>query len=126
MLDLSVRTEPPTKFSIFSVTQTGVTIMLDCNPTTTFTLYAQGVADTTSLSNNDSPAFPESFHDVLIHGVMADEYRKMEKREYSRESEMEFERRLSDLRMFLAKSAYLEIYAGKTAKSDGWWDTGKS
>jgi len=126
MLELSVRTEPPTKYAVFSITQTGITLMIDCSPTTAFTLYAASVADTTSLSNNDSPAFPESFHDVLIHGVMADEYKKMEKLDYARDCEQDYERRLSDLRMFLAKSAYLEIYAGKRAKADGWWDTSGS
>lgn len=124
MLALDPRDEPPTKFSVFSVAPRSVTIVMDCTPTTTFTLYTQGLADTSTLTNNDSPAFPESFHDILLHGAMADEYRKMEKPQQARESENYFEQRLSDLRMFLAKSAYLDIYVGKHRKADGWWDTG--
>lgn len=126
MLDTSPRDEPPTKFSVFSVAPRSVTIMVDCTPTTQFTLYAAVLADLTTLSNNDSPAFPESFHDILIHGVMADEYRKKEKPQEARESEMYFEQRLSDLKMFLAKSAYMDVYPGKHRKADGWWDTSGS
>jgi len=123
MLDLDPRDEPPTKFSVFSVAPSSVTIKLDCTPITAFTLYAHGLADVSTLTGNDSPAFPESFHDILIHGVMADEYRKMEKDQLAREAEGYYEQRLSDLKMFIAKSAYLDIYAGKHSKRDDWWDT---
>jgi hypothetical protein len=124
MVDLNPRDEPPTAYSIFNVAPRSVTIMLDCVPTTGFTLYAHGLADASTLSNTTSPAFPESFHDVLIHGAMADEYRKAEKPQQARECEVYFEQRLSDLKMFIAKSTYLELYPGKHRKSAGWWDTG--
>jgi len=123
MLELSPRDEPPTKYSIFSLAPRAVTIKMDCTPTTTFTLYAHGLADTSTLSSNDSPAFPESFHDILLLGVMADEYRRKEQYKEAKDCEASFEQRLSDLRMFIAKSAYLELYEGKNAKSDGWWDS---
>lgn len=126
MLEANLRDEPPLKFSVFSVAPQSVTIKLDCIPTTAFTLFAHGLADTSTLSNNDSPAFPESFHDILIHGVMADEYRKKEKPAESRESEVYYEQRLSDLKMFIAKSAYLELYSAKNRLAEGWWDTSGS
>lgn len=124
MVDTSPRAQPPTKYSIFSITPTTVTLWLDCTPSTTFTLYAQGLADVTTLTGTNSPAIPESFHDILIYGACADEYRRKEKTELAAEAEKNFERRLSDLKMFLAKSAYLDVHRGKTAGSDGWWDTG--
>jgi hypothetical protein len=123
MLEMSPRDEPPNKFSVFSVAPRAVTITLDCTPSTAFTLYAHGLADTSTLTGNDSPAFPESFHDAIIHGAMADEYRKMEKYPLAKDSEYAFDQRLSDLKMFIAKSAYLEIYRGKHSVADGWWDT---
>jgi hypothetical protein len=126
MLALSPRDEPPTKFAVYTIAPQSVTIQMDCIPTTTFTLYASVLADVSTLSNNDSPAFPESFHDIIIHGVMADEHRKAEKQQLAKEAEGYFEQRLSDLKMFIAKSAYLEIYPAKNRKSDGWWDTGQS
>jgi hypothetical protein len=122
MLKLSVRDEPPTRFCVYNVEPTTVTIQLDCLPASMFILYASGLASTTTLTNNDQPAFPESFHDILIHGVKADEYRRREKANLAKEAEMMFEKRLSDLRMFLAKSAYLDIYRGKHTPAEGWWD----
>lgn len=124
MLKESLVDEPVTKFSIFSLAPNSVTIWMNCTPVTAFTLYAHGLADASTLSGNDTPAFPESFHDILIHGALADEYRRKENKELSKDSELEYERRLSDLRMFIAKSAYLEIYNNKNGKSAGWWDTG--
>jgi hypothetical protein len=58
--------------------------------------------------------------------VLADEYRRKEKSDYVKEQEELFEKRLSDLRMFIAKSAYLQNYRGKHAKAEGWWDSSLS
>lgn len=126
MLVEPLRDEPPTKFSVFSIAPRAVTVRLNCVPTTAFTLYTHGLADVSTLSNNDSPAFSESFHDILIQGVLADEYRKKEKPNEARECEHYYEQRLSDLKMHIAKSAYLELYAGKHRLSDGWWDASGS
>lgn len=115
--------EPPTKFSIISVDPTSVSIKMNCVPTSGFSLYANGLANAATLTSNDQPAFPESFHDILLHGVRADEYRRREKMVLAREAEGLFQTRLSDLRMFIAKSAYLEVYRGKHKASEGWWDT---
>lgn len=123
MLDTTPRDEPPLSYSIFSVAPSSVTIKMDCVPTTAFMLYTEGLADATTLTGTDSPAFPESFHDVLIHGVCADEYRRKEKPALAKDSAEKYEARLSDLKMFIAKSAYLEIYRGKHRPSEGWWDT---
>lgn len=123
MIEKDLRSEPPKHYSIETFTPTTVTIRMDCTPTTTFTLKADGIASATTLSGNDSPAFPESFHDVLIHGVMADEYFKQEKPDLMDIAERNFIVRLSDLKMFVAKSAYLDLYPGKLAPREGWWDT---
>jgi hypothetical protein len=104
--------EPPTKWALYSVAYNSVTIRMNCTPTTTFTLYADGLATVTNLAGNSSPAFAESFHDAIIYGVMAEEYRKMEKPQFMQECK--------DLRMHLAKSAYLDIYAGKLGENEPW------
>lgn len=122
MRDLTPRDEPPTQYSIYSMTPTTITIQLDCIPATAFNVYATALSDATTLSNNDQPNFPESFHDVLIHGVRADEYRRKEKLALVKEAEQMYEQRLSDLKMFLAKSAYLDVYRGKHTPVEGWWD----
>lgn len=126
MLEATLQTSLPTKYSIYSFTPTTVTIRMNCIPVASvpFTLYANGIGDVITLSGTTSPAFPESFHDVLIYGVCADEYRRKEKVAFVKEAEENFARRLSDLKMFIAKSAYLTLYRGKNQPGEGWWDTG--
>lgn len=126
IIETHLVTEPPTAFCEYSVTQNTVTIQVNCVPSTTFTLYALVVDDVSTLTNLDAPALPESFHDVLIHGVLADEYRRKDKDAFSKEEEDKFAARLSDLRMFLAKNAYINVYRGKHAKAEGWWDNSLS
>lgn len=125
MLATTIRTWPPQAFSVFSTTTNTVTIMLDCEPGVDddVTLFAHGLADASTLTGTDSPAIPESFHDILIHGAMADEYKRMEKKDYATDCERLFNDRVSDLRLFIAKSGYLTIYPGKHSKPDDWWDT---
>ena len=78
-----------------------------------FTLYADALSTVTTLSGSQKPDFPESFHDILIYGAMADEYFKMEKPQMAQMFDQKFEQRLSDLRGFIAKTAYLDQYQGR-------------
>ncbi len=107
----------PTEYAIHSHTSDTVTIEINCVPQTAFTLYADVHQVVSDLSGSNEPAFPESFHDVIIEGVLADEYRKLEKIPYSQMSQKEYERILSDLRMWIAKENSLDIYQGKTPQS---------
>ena len=107
--------DKPTKWALFSTTSNGCVIRLNAKPATAYTLYADVIAEVADLSGSNEPAFPESFHDILIEGVLKDEYRKLEKIQLARESERAYEQRLSDLRMFVAKSNYLDIQQGKIA-----------
>jgi hypothetical protein len=110
----------PRKYAILAVDAHSVTILLDCVPQSAFTLYADCYGRASTLSGSQEPAFEEDFHDVLLHGALADEYRKMEKPAYARESESLYQERLSDLRMFRTKSSYLDIMqGGNTRRSLG-------
>mgnify|MGYP001607587797 CR=1 FL=1 len=104
----------PLKYGISAYGPNSVTITIDCVTTTARTLFCDGYVNLAILSGNMSPVFPESFHDVLKHGVLADEYRKMEKVALAKDAEGDYERRLSDLRMFLAKSVYLDLMQNGT------------
>src|SRR3990167_7771375 len=108
--------DKPTAWALFSTTSNGVTIRINASPETAYTIYADVIAEVSDLSGSNEPAFPESFHDILIEGVLKDEYRKLEKVALARDSEATFQRRLSDLRMFVAKSNYLDIQQGKHAE----------
>lgn len=91
-------------------------INLDCLAADIMTLYADGISTTEDLANSDEPVFPQSFHDLLVEGAVADEWKKMNKMQDAKQAEFDYERRLSDLRMFLARTTYLSVQQGN-AKS---------
>ena len=123
MNDLVIKDSQPRNYAIFSVTHNTVTILVDSNVVEDAFIKADGLETAETLSGSLTPAFAESFHDVLVFGAVADELKKMEKFQLARDAEDDFERRLSDLRMFIAKSAYLDIYQGKTAAEKNWWSS---
>jgi hypothetical protein len=86
-------------------------------------LFFDILDNATDLSDDaDEPAFPADFHDLLIDGVRYEELRKMEKMlPLATEAEKRFQRRISDLRYFIAKSAYL-----KTRQTDTYAEFGLS
>lgn len=108
-----VLSDPPREYAIALVEDDAVTIFLDCEPATVYTLSADVMLDLPPLDDTDSPEFPSLFHDILVYGVRAIELRKMEKPDLADEAEAMFERRLSELRYFNAKSIYREAYQGK-------------
>jgi hypothetical protein len=110
-------TQPPQRYAIARMGATSATIYLDCIPSSVFLLSADIHERTTTLSGTSEPVFSENFHDILVHGVLADELYKMEKYDMSKAQEAKYEKRLGELRLFIAKSAGLQIYQGKTSPS---------
>ena len=110
----------PSKYAVQSTTYTTVTILMNCVPVVAspFTLYADGWANMATLSGSNVPVFAESFHDILVWGVLADEYRRIMKLDLALDAEKKYEKRLSELRLFIASSAYLDIYQGKHTKNE--------
>lgn len=106
--------DTPTMYSINSIGSDFVVIEINRIPQTAYALYADVHQAVVDLSGTNEPAFPESYHDVLIEGVISDELRKMEKPALAGIAESEFTRILSDLRMWIAKGGP-EIYQGKTS-----------
>jgi hypothetical protein len=125
---LTVLTGPARHFAIERIHPNSIDILMDAKPTVTnFTLWADAIVNLSTLSAGQSPDFPESFHDILVWGVMADEYRKMEKLSLMQDAEANYEKRLSDLRMWIAKSAYLDVVQGKyTTRSFRWTNNSSS
>lgn len=124
MLNERIRSQSPSKYSIFNMNFNSIIVKINMVQTTgtPLVLYAHGLVDASNLSGTASPIFPASFHDILIHGVEADEYKRKRQTPESNDSEQKFENRLSDLRMFIAKSAYQDIHRGKHSKAEDWWD----
>lgn len=111
-------TDPPRLFAVRLTGATSVQVRLNAIAATVFPLYADGDADVSTLSGTDVPAFPSKFHDVLVYGALANELEHMEKYDMAARQEKRWEVMLSELRMYLASSAYLEIYQGASSPSD--------
>lgn len=112
--------DPTQQYAIWRVGAASVTILLGSVPTTNYTLTADVEVSCSTLSAEDVPSFPEEFHNLLIYGGMATELEKMEKYQLAEKQETKFMIRLSDLRMFIAKSGTLDIVQGKSHTHRSW------
>lgn len=110
--------DAPTEWALHNTSSNSVTIRLNASPVTGYTLYADAITEIVDLSGAAEPAFPESFHDILVEGVLKDEYMRLEKTALADRSQGRYEKRLSDLRLFVAKSNYLKIQQGKLSESE--------
>lgn len=101
-------TGTPTHYAIFKHQDDEITLLLYPQPTAVAALTADAlIAGTDMSADTDEPTIPVDFQDVLIHGAEAEGRVKMEKPKQALESERKFEKRLSELRFFLVKSAHL-------------------
>ena len=96
----------PKEYTIVEVTASATTIGLYPTPDAVIAIYADGLDNASTLSGSDVPNFPADFHDILVLGAMSDELFKMEKYPLAKDFQMQYEERASDLRLFLAKSAF--------------------
>lgn len=115
-----MNTDPAQNYAIQLMEAGTVTIFLDSTPQSAYILSADVVINLSDLSGSQQPPFPVDFHDILIWGGLADELYKMEKYDLAEKQEGKFEKRLGELRLFIAKSAYMDIYQGKSRRN-GWW-----
>jgi len=113
--NMTAGTDPAQNYAIYRTYADRQTIMLDSEASTAYELSADAIVSRATLSGADVPTFPEPFHDLLIYGAMATEYAKMEKPDLAGANEALYESTCSDLRLFIAKSAYMDIYQGRTA-----------
>ncbi len=99
----------PTKWASKTIGSITVVVAFDVAFTSTaVSLRADGFAPTTTLSGSTEPIFPQNFHDILVWGVKADEYMKMEKPALAKYCEAKAAARTSELRLFLATNLYLD------------------
>lgn len=96
-----------------------VTVLLDTVPQTTYSLQADGTTTLADLQGSDAPAFPESFHDILVWSVLEEELLKKEKVTLAETYRAKAEQLLSDLRFVLADSPTRETKQGATSLTGG-------
>jgi hypothetical protein len=82
-----------------------VTVLLDTLPQSAYTLQADGRAALADLQGDDSPSFPESFHDILTFYGISEELLRKEKLQVAAAFEQKADKLLAELRHFLADSA---------------------
>ncbi len=96
-----------------------VVVTFDAYPEVPFTLSFEGYDVADVMADDAEPYLPTDFHDILVEGAMLDELRKMEKPELAMLAKQEYDQRLGELRLFIAKSSYKDQYQGKN--KDGQW-----
>jgi hypothetical protein len=86
-----------------------LTLKLHPVPNQVIALSADVIASGTEMdSPDDEPTFSPDFHDILVHGALADEYMRVEKaRPLGQIEEGKFEKRLGELRLHMARTAHL-------------------
>jgi len=93
-----------------------VTLVLDRIMQDVRILEADAWAKITTLSGEDEPLFPESFHSYLIERVVADELKRMSKPQEAREALSMSKDILGELRLFLVKSPHLRFQQNTNAR----------
>jgi len=101
----------PFLYAINNHINNAVTLRLFPQPTAANVLQADVLlAGTNMVEDTDEPSFPTDFHDCLVYGVCADELLKMDKaRPLAISMEERYKERVSELRYFVIKSAYLHL-----------------
>lgn len=102
-----------TLWAVEAIGATTVTLRFDVAFATAKVMTVDGYGKRATLSTTDVPAFPETFHDLLIERVMADELRKQEKPQLAKIAHDTAEAILSDLRLHFAVSAYKTVKQGR-------------
>lgn len=97
-------TGDPVRYAIQAVDADAITIRLDTLPQTSYSLQADGWTTLSDLSGVQEPVIPESFHDILIWAVIAEEMLKKEKLQLSSMFSQKADELLKDLRFHLADS----------------------
>ena len=109
----------PERWSVKRVGAMVVTIKLDTNPTEARTLDVTGDQSPVTLVGGAIPDFPEDFHEILVIGAKADEYRKAEKIPLARDEDKAFDDMLAELRYYMATRQMVDIQQGKRSARTG-------
>jgi len=101
--------DTPTRWAVKAYGGTSVTVLLDAEAATGYTIYADGYATVSTLVGESVPVIPESFHGVLVEGPLTEEYMIKREPDLTRAAEAAYERHLSRLRLWMATSAYRRV-----------------
>lgn len=118
MQEIIPTTGNPTCWAVKRAGATSQVIQFDATMDSGLDLIVEVEDVGSTLSGSQVPAFPESWHDVLIFGTLADELRKKEKVALARDAEAEYERMLGELAYHIAVNGYQDIIQGSKDTSE--------
>lgn len=107
---------PARSYAIQLMGASTVTIFLSSIPDTIYALSADAELNVVTLSNGAIPAFAENYHNLLVYGGMAVELDKMEKYDLAEVQNNKYEKRLAELRLYIALTAYKDITQGSRGR----------
>ena len=107
-------TDPVQQYAVAEMGAKSVKLFLGSTSGAVYAISADVLASVQTLQSLDEPAFSENFHNCLVYGALATEYGKLEKDSNETKYEKKWEDRVAELRLFIAKSAYLNIYQNRT------------
>jgi hypothetical protein len=108
----------PQFFAVQGYNAATCTVRLLPIPDAVYAVSIDGILSGTELSaDGDIPGLPEDFHDLLESGAIADEFKHLRQLEDAMVEEQVWKDRLSELKMWLAKSKWLS----NVDKDREWW-----
>lgn len=99
----------PTMWAPQNVTAGSMTALFDTVPQSAYSLQADGWCSLATLSGDDEPAFPASYHDIITWAVLSEELRRKEKLDIAETYRADADQLLEDLQFYLADSHTRDI-----------------
>lgn len=116
--NVAVESDTPTKYAIERMGATTVLVRFDVEFESVKAITGDGYTSQATLSGSDVPAFPVTYHDILVHRVLEEELLKLEKPGLARVERDAAKDLMSKLRLWVATSAYLRVRQGDVPRSN--------
>lgn len=114
----AVESDTPTKYAIERMGAASVLVRFDVEFESVKAITGEGYTSQSALSGSIAPAFPETYHDILVHRVLEEELLKQEKPGLARVERDAAKDLMSKLRLWVATSAYLRVRQGDVPRSN--------
>lgn len=106
-------TGAPRRWAVKRQNASTVTVRFDSTMDSGQDMTVEVEAAGSTLVGSAIPAFPESWHDILVYGALSDELNKKEKTKLGNDAEATYATMLSELRLHIAVNGYVDQQQGK-------------
>ncbi len=111
---VAAASDAPTQWARAALTTTSVTILIDAPPETAYTLYADADDATATLTTTNTFIIPESFHDIIVDKVVAEELERKSDYAGADRAASRAEKRMGELLLYIASSGTRIVRANDT------------